>query len=67
MYFRASAVIEAAFLPGGEKLFIRKDLERLAKQGGAAIIRLYGAFRRVNGLDDEVPDQDEPETTPQPA
>jgi len=64
VYFRASAVIEAAFLPGGEKLFIRKDLERLAKQGGAAIIRLYGAFRRVNGLDEEAPDQEEPETTP---
>ncbi|HLN29917.1 MAG TPA: hypothetical protein VK395_19395 [Gemmataceae bacterium] len=39
----------------------------LAKRGSAVIIRLYAAFRRVNGLDEEQPDQDEPETTPQPA
>ncbi|HLN31960.1 MAG TPA: hypothetical protein VK395_29785 [Gemmataceae bacterium] len=64
VHFRASAIIEAAFLPGGEKLLVRKDVELLAKQGGAAIIRLYAAFRRTNGLDEEQPDQEEPEITP---
>jgi len=61
IHFRAAAIVEAAYVPAegpkegpppGEKIFERDDIKRLAREGGAVLIRLYAAFRRVHGLDE---------------